>query len=133
MTIQRVNQKHISGDDCDCTSCTPEPDYTALRAERFATFSAAYRAGLLAAVLARPHDYMIGTREKQLPNGTVRGEYVTETPEQYAERVAVKILAVMADRPYGVNYDSDGFRRACKALGIRATRKAILAYINGVE
>ena len=66
--------------------------------ERFKEFSAAYHAGLLAAVSA---------------------------PE-----VANKMLDAIEHKPFGVNYTGDGFKRACKTLGIKNTRKAILEFIG---
>lgn len=82
--------------------------------EKFATFSAAYRAGLEAAVTANPDDY--------LRDGA--------SPSHYAEVVSKRMLACITDKPLGVNYDGGGFRRACKTVGIKHTRKAIFAYLE---
>lgn len=78
--------------------------------ERFEAFSVAYRAGLVAAVSQPESGYYYG-------------------PEQ-APAVADKMLAAIAAKPYGVNYGGDGFKRACKVLGIKNTRKAILEFIG---
>ena len=79
-----------------------------VNAERFARFAVAYREGLRTAVETRPEDY--GYR-----------------PE-YAGQVADRILATMSSQGIRmVNMDGEGFRLACKALGIKHTRKAITA------
>lgn len=77
---------------------------------RFEQFSAAYRAGLLAAVSAPESGYHYG-------------------PDKVPE-VADKMLAAIASKPMGVNYSGEGFKNACKALGIKSTRKAILEFLN---
>ncbi len=82
----------------------------------FQVFSDAYRASLSAAVESDPSQYAIAQGE---------------TPSQYADRVASKILSkIESGGHYSINYDSPGFRRTCKALGIKFTRKAILEYIG---
>jgi hypothetical protein len=83
---------------------------------RFEAFSEAFRAGLLAAVQAHPEQYV-------LP----RGGTVEDNVLQHADRILVHI----AEDPMGVNYNGGGFRRACKTLGIKPTRTAILAYLAG--
>ena len=83
-----------------------------MNAERFALFSAAYHEGLRAAVEANPEDYDYG------PEG--------------APVVVARIMATISAQ--GINAVSvlgGGFRRACKALGIKHTRKAIVAYLDG--
>lgn len=83
--------------------------------EKFATFSAAYRVALEAAVTANPEDYV------------TRGA----TPSEYARVVGDRMLGLIASGKHmGINYDSDGFKRTCKALGIKFTRKAMLAYLE---
>jgi hypothetical protein len=83
--------------------------------EKFKTFSEAYKKGLLEAVTAKPEDYF------------TQGA----TPEQYAEVVGKKMLDhIGGGRHFGVSYDSTGFKKACKALGIKHTRKAILEYLE---
>lgn len=83
--------------------------------EKFEAFSQAYRAGLEAAVTAKPEDYVAGKA----------------TPAEYAEVVSKRMLAsIGGGKHFGVNYDGGGFRRACKALGIPHTRKAILAFLE---
>ncbi len=71
----------------------------------------AYHAGLLSAVSQPDSGYYYGPTE--------------------APAVADKMLRSIAATPMGVNYGGDGFKNACKALGIKHTRKAILAYIAG--
>lgn len=86
----------------------------AMNPEAFDRFSEAYRAGLLAAVTASPGDYMLNGRP----------------PVAYAEHVANRILQSISDNPSGVSYDGGGFKRACKSLGIKHTRKAIWQYLG---
>jgi len=83
--------------------------------EAFDRFSRAYRAGLRTAVTSNPADYAI---------------HDGEMAEEYAARCADKILASIARNPRGVNYDGGGFKRTCKALGIKYTRKAIWEYLQ---
>lgn len=80
-----------------------------MNAEKFERFSAAYLTGLHAAVLADPEAYGFA---------------------DIVPHVADKMLTSMAENPMGVNYDGGGFKRACKALGIKHTRKAIFAYLE---
>jgi hypothetical protein len=81
-----------------------------MNTERFEEFSKAYRSCLLAAVSDPASGYYYG-------------------PEQ-VPAVADKMLAAIASKPYGANYDGRGFKLTCKALGIKNTRKAILAFIG---
>lgn len=82
-------------------------------------FGAAYKAGLLAAVIADPDGY--GDLA-----GTARGR---ET--EYAAYVADRMLGrIAAGEHRSINYDSGGFKRACKALGIKCTRKAIFEFLG---
>jgi hypothetical protein len=82
---------------------------------RWETFSAAYREGLRAAVAANPRDFLLDGHSQ----------------EEFVERVSARMLLGISEHPMGVHYASDGFRRTCKALGIKHTRKAILAYLRG--
>jgi hypothetical protein len=83
--------------------------------EKFKTFSEAYRVGLQEAVAKDP--------EKYFTQGA--------TPEKYAEVVSARMLeSIGGGKHFGVNYEGGGFRRACKALGIKHTRKAILEYLE---
>ncbi len=83
--------------------------------DKFTLFSEAYRVGLQEAVTKNPDDYFM--------QGV--------TPEKYAEVVSARMLAsIGGGKHFGVNYEGGGFRRACKALGIKHTRKAILAYLE---
>ncbi len=83
-----------------------------MNAERFKLFGAAYLDGLTAAVKANPEEYGYG-------------------PEGVPTVVARMLAAISAKGPGSVNLDGGGFRRACKALGIKHTRKAITAYLDG--
>ena len=87
-----------------------------MNADKFATFSAAYRSGLLAAVIADADK----PEEKRHYNWSADNVPI----------VADKMLKSIAEKPLGVNYDSNGFKRACKLLGIKPTRKAIFAYLE---
>ena len=83
--------------------------------EKFALFEAAYREGLEEAVTKNPEDYYM------------QGA----TPTQYADVVSKRMMGnIAAGKHMSNNYDSAGFRRACKKVGIKHTRKAILAYLE---
>jgi len=83
--------------------------------EKFKVFSKAYRAGLEEAVTASPSDYF--------SQGA--------TPSQYAEVVSKKMMGnIAAGRPFSNNYEGQGFKRACKKVGIKHTRKAILEFMG---
>lgn len=83
--------------------------------EKFALFSEAYRAGLQTAVTKEPEKYL------------TRGA----SPEEYAAIVSARVLALIASGKHlGINYVGGGFMRACKTLGIKYTRKAILSYLE---
>lgn len=85
--------------------------------DRFKQFSEVYRTCLREAVEAHPDRYM-----------TPR----SMTPAEGAAFLADKILAAVHDHPHMVNYRSgEAFKRACKALGIPHTVKAIMAYLEG--
>lgn len=86
-----------------------------INAAKFETFSNAYREGLEEAVRAKPEDYF------------TQGA----TPEKYAEIVSARMLGnIAAGKHMQNNYDSHGFRNACKKVGIKHTRKAILEYLE---
>jgi hypothetical protein len=85
-----------------------------MKTEQFEQFSRAYTAGLLAAVQASPDEYMLSGR----------------TPDEYASQVAAKMLAAIQANPKSVNYTGGGFKRACKTLGIKYTRKAIWEFLG---
>ena len=79
--------------------------------EAFDRFSAAYRAGLLSAVTEAPDAYA--------------------WPASEASRVADKMLDRIRHTPRAVNYGGGGgFKRACRTLGIKYTRKAIFEYLG---
>lgn len=78
--------------------------------DRFALFEPAYRAGLLEAVTSNREEYGY--------------------PVEAVPTVADKMLRAIAKNPLMVNYGGSGFRRACKILGIKSTRKAIFAYLE---
>ncbi len=83
--------------------------------EKFQKFSEAYRVGLQQAVEANPENYF------------TQGA----TPEEYAKVVSARMLtSIGGGKHFGVNYEGGGFKRACKSLGIKHTRKAILAYLE---
>lgn len=83
---------------------------------KFQLFSETYRRCLREAMEAHPEKYFF-------PRGL--------TIEQGAEQTATKMLTAMATKPLGVNYtNSDGFKRTCKALGIKYTVTAIFEYLE---
>ena len=81
-----------------------------MNTERFNIFSSAYRDGLLAAVLDKQNVYYYGP-------DAVPG-------------IADRMLAAIADHPRRVNYNSGGFKRACKTLNIRFSATAILEFLE---
>lgn len=93
---------------------------TDFNADRFSAFSTAYRIGLTAAVLANPEDYS--------PNmvASARGE-----TNCIGGVLAVHAKMMDALRTGSYNHDGKGFKNACKALGIKHTRKAITAFLKG--
>ena len=83
--------------------------------EKFQAFSEAYRQGLEEAVRNNPDDYYM------------QGS----TPEKFAEVVSAKMMGNIASGKHLTNnYDSPGFRRACRKVGIKHTRKAIFEYLG---
>ncbi len=79
---------------------------------KFQEFSKAYRAGLAKAVEMFPEKFILPKTELAV--------------SAHAER----ILKEIEKNPYGVIYDSIGFKMTCSMLGIKHTRKAILEYIE---
>jgi hypothetical protein len=98
---------------------------TTINPERLERFEAAYRDALRDAVTSKPQDYMIGGR---LAHGKL--ERFDETPEQYAERTATTMIDAIVNMR-AVSFDGCGFRRACKALGIRPSRVSIYEFLRG--
>jgi hypothetical protein len=88
--------------------------------ERFKLFSDAYRAGLVEAV----------TASAAKPGHADRYAYEPVFAPQVAERM---IATIGSQGLKTVNIDGGGFRRACKALGIKQTYKAITAYLEGAS
>lgn len=87
-----------------------------MNASKFAEFSAAYRTGLLQAVLKNPDRYRLRPGD---------------SPASYASEVAEKMLDTIQHRGLGaVSFTSNGFRNACKTLGIKHTGKAIRAFLE---
>lgn len=83
--------------------------------DRFKTFSEAYRQGLEAALTANPEDYFMQGASAKM----------------YAEVVSARMMGnIAAGNHMTNNYNSAGFRNACKTVGIKHTRKAILAYLE---
>ncbi len=80
-----------------------------LNSEHFQNFGRAYLDGLTQAHLTHPDDYGYKTEEVPI--------------------VCNRMLTKIASSPYGVNYDGQGLKNACKALGIKHTRKAIIEYL----
>lgn len=89
--------------------------------ERMETFSASYTDNLIEACKAHPEKYAI------------HWAGFGDDAEAYAKSTASKMLAIIAEKGIGavtIN-PSDGFKRTCKALGIKQTYKAIEAYLKG--
>lgn len=83
--------------------------------DKFQKFSEAYRMGLQEAVAKDPEKYW------------TKGA----TAEEYAKVVSARMLeSIGGGKHFQVNYEGGGFRRACKTVGIKHTRKAILAYLE---
>ena len=83
--------------------------------DKFQAFSKAYREGLQEAVEAKPEEYY------------TRGA----TPAEYAEVVSKRMMDNIVNGKHLSNsYDGGGFRRACKKVGIKHTRKAIFEYLE---
>ena len=84
---------------------------------RVQSFLEAYAQGLCLAITKRPHKYALKP---------------DDTPESYAVRVAIHTAGLIEQ--YGMqflNTEADGFRRACKLLGIEHSEAAIRAYLEG--
>jgi len=79
--------------------------------DRFKRFSEVYRDSLKAAV----------SDPRQTSYGYLPAE---------CDAVADRMLKTIMELPYTVSYCGGGFRRTCAALGIRNTRKAILAFLE---
>jgi len=58
-------------------------------------------------------------------------EGLYEWPKENADAIATKMLNGLFTNPGGVNFDSPAFKRTCKALGIKHTRKAIVEFLGG--
>lgn len=60
------------------------------------------------------------------------GFTLNESPDVYAEELARKMLNSISQKGLNsVNIDSPSFKRACKKLGIKHSRKAIEAFLKG--
>jgi len=79
--------------------------------QRLKEFEVNYVSGLRDAVIAHPDDY----------------DYTApEVPV-----VVAKMMKAIRENANNVNYSSHGFRLTCKRLGIKHTKKAIIAYLRG--
>lgn len=84
---------------------------------RVQAFLEAYAAGLCAAVTKRPHNYALKP---------------DDTSQSYAVRVAVTTAGLVEQSGLTMlRTEADGFRRACKLLGIEHSEDAIRAYLEG--
>lgn len=79
--------------------------------QRLKEFEVNYVSGLSDAVIAHPNDYLY--------------------PVQQVPKVAAKMMKAIRENANNVNYGSHGFRLTCKRLGIKHTKKAIIAYLRG--
>ena len=83
---------------------------------RVTAFLEAYAAGLCAAITKRPHNYALK---------------LDDTPQLYALRVTLHTAGLIEQS--GMQFlqtEADGFRRACKLLGIEHSEEAIRAYLE---
>lgn len=87
-----------------------------MNSEKFATFGEAYKKGLREAVEADQKKPAEARQYLMVPDDALN--------------VAERMLRAITERPLAVNYGGDGFRRTCKALGIKPTRKAIFEYLE---
>lgn len=88
--------------------------------DKFEQLSIAYAAGLEKAVEAEPAEYGLGMRLRN-----------TTTSSEYAKIVSARMLGRIASgHAYSNSYDGDGWKNACKTLGIKHSRKAILTFIE---
>jgi hypothetical protein len=51
-------------------------------------------------------------------------------PEATVDSVVDRLIAVMNRNPWGVNYNSRGFKSLAKEVGIKPTRKAIVEFFT---
>ena len=79
--------------------------------QRLKEFEVNYVSGLRDAVIAHPNDYLY--------------------PVQQVPVVVAKMMKAIRENANNVNYGSHGFRLTCKRLGIKHTKKAIIAYLRG--
>lgn len=85
--------------------------------ERFEKFGIAYRTGLRLAL----------ERDANRPDSEKKYAYGIDQ----LETAVTNILRAIQDNPKMVNYtSSDGFRLACKELGIKHTVRDILAFLK---
>lgn len=87
---------------------------------KFEQLSIAYAAGLEKSVEAEPTEYGLGM---SLQNTTTSKEYAKIVSARMLERIA-------SGRAYSISYDGNGWKNACKTLGIKHSRKAILTFIE---
>lgn len=86
--------------------------------ENFQLFKQAYRIGLEEAVKKYPSEY--GLEDKSI-----------EQQVQYAEIVTNKMMKYIEEGKHKeVNYDSRGFRNACKKLGFNYSKKNIFKFLE---
>lgn len=87
-----------------------------MNSARVTSFIEAYATSLVTAIKKRPHNYTLKPYD---------------TPEDYALRVALHTAGLIEQS--GLQFlqtESDGFRRACKALGIEHSEDAIQVYLE---
>lgn len=84
--------------------------------EKFHKFAEAYKTSLRKVV----------DKDLQRPKQDREYDY---SPEQ-VDVVVGKMLNAIRQHPLGVNYNSSGIKNACKALGIKPTRKALFEFLE---
>lgn len=79
--------------------------------QRLKEFEVNYLSGLRDAVIAHPDDYAYTAPEVPI--------------------VVTRMMKAIRENVNDVNYGGHGFRLTCKRLGIKHTKKAIIAYLRG--
>jgi hypothetical protein len=79
--------------------------------QRLKEFEVNYVSGLRDAVIAHPDDYAYTAPEVPV--------------------VVARMMKAIRENVHNVYYGGHGFRLTCKRLGIKHTKKAIIAYLRG--
>lgn len=101
-----------------------------VRAERLEQLIQAYREALRAAVAAHPEEYRGFHHDDVVVGNTGTAVARKQTVDEYVDSRIVPELRLQGIAMISTA-GSRGWRGACRALGIRDTRKAITAFLNG--